>query len=208
MSKILIFGLQKSGKALFELLKNNNNVQLYDDNLDIIDKTWTEGKLLGMLTVKERIHTFDLIVFSPSIPRNNWLLALAAEKNIPIINEFEFCLKRCKAKTICVTGTDGKTTTSCIIDSILNSGGIKHRLAGNVGIPFSTCCDAINNDEIAVLEVSSFMLTDSKLKPDIAVVTNITVDHLDWHKDIKEYINAKSNITKYQTENDILILNS
>ncbi len=208
MSKILIFGLQKSGKALFNLLKDKSDVVLYDDNLDIVDDRWTEGKLINMLAVKESIHTFDLIIYSPSIPQNNWLLVLADEKNIPILNEFEFCFNRCKAKTICVTGTDGKTTTAYIMDSILKCSGIKHKLAGNVGIPFSTCCDDLNTEDIAVLEVSSFMLTGSHLKPDIAIVTNITADHLDWHKDFKEYIKAKANITKHQTEKDILILNA
>lgn len=212
MKKILVFGCKNTGKGLYRLLSKDsqNDVWLYDDNIsDCDDELKNTGKLLSMYVVKDSIHTFDLLVFSPSINRSNWLIQLALQNGITVLNEFEFCFLRCKAKTVCITGTDGKTTTTLMIENILRRSGKSFRMAGNMGYPFSFCCDELTKEDILLAEVSSFMLEEScHITPDIAVVTNIAPDHITWHKSFRNYCIAKSNLVRYLPNDALVILNA
>ena len=113
----------------------------------------------------------------------------------------------CPAKIIGVTGSDGKTTTTSLINSILQKAGYKTFLGGNIGTPLFTKLPEIKPEDVLVLELSSFQLMGMEVSPDIAVITNITPNHLNIHKDYNEYIEAKKNIFKYQNENGITVLN-
>ena len=116
-------------------------------------------------------------------------------------------MKMCPSKIIGVTGSDGKTTTTSLINAILQGSGYKTFLGGNIGTPLFTKLDEMQPDDIVVLELSSFQLMGMEVSPNISVITNITPNHLNIHKDYEEYIDAKKNIFKYQNENDIVVLN-
>lgn len=116
-------------------------------------------------------------------------------------------MKMCPCKIVGVTGSDGKTTTTSLIYDILTSAGYHTFLGGNIGTPLFTKLEEIKPEDIVVLELSSFQLMGMEVSPDIAVITNITPNHLNIHKDYEEYIEAKKNIFKYQNENGIVILN-
>ena len=124
-----------------------------------------------------------------------------------ITTEIEMVMKMCPCKIIGVTGSDGKTTTTSLIHSILQKSGYHVFLGGNIGMPLFTKLPEMTPEDIVVLELSSFQLMGMEVSPHIAVITNITPNHLNIHKDYEEYIEAKKNIFKYQKEDDILILN-
>ncbi len=135
-------------------------------------------------------------------------LLAAKEKGAVVTSEMEVFFDICPCKIIAVTGSDGKTTTTTLIHKILTEDGYNTWLGGNIGNPLLTQTKDMNPCDIVVLELSSFQLHTMKKSPHIAVMTNITPNHLDMHKDYQEYIDAKKNIMKYQAENDILIVNS
>lgn len=135
------------------------------------------------------------------------LKAAAAEKGAKISSEMELFFELCPAKKIAVTGSDGKTTTTSLIYDMLCRGGYKCYLGGNIGHPLVAELDEITKDDLVVLELSSFQLHTMKQSADIAVVTNVTPNHLDWHTDFNEYIDAKKAVYAYQNENGKLIVN-
>ena len=113
----------------------------------------------------------------------------------------------CPSKIIGITGSDGKTTTTSLIYAILKEAGFKVFLGGNIGTPLFTRLSEMTPEDYVVLELSSFQLMGMEVSPDIAVITNITPNHLNIHKDYEEYIEAKKNIFKYQNEKGIVVLN-
>ncbi len=150
----------------------------------------------------------DIIFKTPGMRYDNPKL-LEAQKNGSIItSEMEVFFEICPANIIAVTGSDGKTTTTTLIYTMLKEAGITAHLGGNIGTPLMTKAEEMSKTDYAVLELSSFQLHTMKKSPHIAVITNITPNHLDWHKDYKEYIDAKKNIALYQDENDILVVNN
>ena len=129
------------------------------------------------------------------------------ERGAIVTTEIEMLMKMCPCKVIGVTGSDGKTTTTSLINAILTEGGYKTFLGGNIGTPLFTKLKEMKKEDILVLELSSFQLMGMTVSPNISVITNITPNHLNIHKDYEEYIESKKNIFKYQNEKDILILN-
>jgi UDP-N-acetylmuramoylalanine--D-glutamate ligase len=119
----------------------------------------------------------------------------------------ELFLELCPAHTFGITGSDGKTTTTTLIYLILKEQGYNCWLGGNIGTPLLDKIDEINPGDMVVLELSSFQLMSMKCSPNIAVVTNVTPNHLDVHTSYQEYIDAKKNIMRFQNEEDILVLN-
>jgi len=117
-------------------------------------------------------------------------------------------MKMCPCKIIGITGSDGKTTTTTLIYEIIKNAGITCHLGGNIGIPLFTKLNEIKPEDIVVLELSSFQLMGMEISPDISVITNITPNHLNIHKDYEEYIDSKKNIFKFQNENGILVINN
>ncbi|WP_443662450.1 UDP-N-acetylmuramoyl-L-alanine--D-glutamate ligase [Clostridium sp.] len=150
---------------------------------------------------------FDVIFKTPSMRIDNPALLKAKQEGTYITSEMEEFIKYCPAKTFGVTGSDGKTTTTTIIYNILKNEGYKTWVGGNIGNPLFANIEEITKEDKVVLELSSFQLMTMNVSTDVAVVTNLSPNHLDIHKNIEEYIDAKKNIFKYQSENDLLILN-
>lgn len=135
-------------------------------------------------------------------------LAAAREKGTIVTSEMEAFFDVCPAHITAVTGSDGKTTTTTLISEMLKKAGFKTWLGGNIGTPLLTKAEEISPDDRVVLELSSFQLHTMKKSPQIAVITNISPNHLDVHKDYREYIDAKKNIMLYQEPSDILVVNA
>jgi UDP-N-acetylmuramoylalanine--D-glutamate ligase len=155
---------------------------------------------------EERILASDLIIKSPGIPSKAPLIQSAIKKGIPVISEIEFAARYTKAKKICITGSNGKTTTTLLIYHILKNAGLNVGLGGNVGKSFAWQV-AEQEFEYFVLELSSFQLDDMyDFKAEIAILTNITPDHLDRYEyQFQNYIDSKFRIINNQTEDDFFI---
>lgn len=151
---------------------------------------------------------FDIIFRSPSCLPTKSELVKAKENGSIITSEVMEVLKLSPSLTIGITGSDGKTTTTTLINEILKSNGYNTFLGGNIGTPLFTKIKDMKKEDIVILELSSFQLMDMNVSPNIAVVTNIAENHLDIHKDFNEYIDAKKNIFKYQDNNSILVVNA
>ena len=154
----------------------------------------------------EKILNADEIIKSPGIPDTAPVIREIQKKGIPIISEIEFAGRYTHAKMICITGSNGKTTTTLLTYHILKNAGLNVGLAGNVGKSLALQV-ATENFDYYVIELSSFQLDNMyKFKADIAVLLNITPDHLDrYGYDMQNYINAKFRITQNQTPNDAFI---
>ena len=153
----------------------------------------------------KKLEGFDLIFRSPSCLPTKLELKQETDRGAIITTEIEMLMEMCPCKIVGITGSDGKTTTTSLINSILKKSGY-HTFLG-IGIPIFTQLEEMTPEDIVVLELSSFQLMGMKVSPDIAVITNITPNHLNIHKDYEEYIEAKKNIFRHQKENGILILN-
>ena len=156
----------------------------------------------------DRVFNTGLIVKSPGIPNEAEVIVRAKNQSIPVISEIEFASSYVEGKIIGVTGTNGKTTTCSLIAHILRRAGMDVALAGNVGNSFAAEL-ASSDHEWWVLELSSFQLDDiNQFRPHIAVLLNITSDHLDRYANLKAYAEAKLRITENQLESDHFIVNS
>ena len=164
-------------------------------------------KCLFGKTYLSKLHGFDLILRSPSCLPTIPELQEEAERGAIVTTEVELLMKMCPCQIIGVTGSDGKTTTTTLIYEILKKARYNFYVGGNIGIPLFTKLNEILPDDKVVLELSSFQLMGMEISPDISVITNITPNHLNVHKDFEEYIEAKKNIFKYQDRDGILILN-
>ena len=129
------------------------------------------------------------------------------EKGVTISSEMEIFFDICPCKIYAVTGSDGKTTTTTVIAEMLRADGYNVHVGGNIGKPLLPEIETISPDDVCVVELSSFQLISMRRSPDVAVVTNLAPNHLDVHKDMEEYIEAKRNIILYQNENQKAVLN-
>lgn len=149
----------------------------------------------------------DIIFKTPGMRYDMPALVAARERGAWVTSEMEVFFDVCPAKIIAVTGSDGKTTTTTLINEFMKKSGYKTRLGGNIGRPLLADSDEIQPDEWVVLELSSFQLHTMRKSPDIAVITNLSPNHLDVHKDYREYIDAKKNIMLYQNSGSLLVIN-
>ena len=158
---------------------------------------------------EERILAVELVIKSPGIPEKAPLIKKLRERGVKIISEIEFGAYYNTAKTICITGSNGKTTTTMLTHHILKKAGIRVGLAGNVGASFAKQV-AEETFDWYVLELSSFQLDDMyDFRADIAIITNITPDHLDrYNYEMQNYTNAKFRILQNQTKTDWFIYNA
>ena len=151
----------------------------------------------------------DLIVVSPGVPANLAALVLARARGIPIWSEIELAWRFLCGKLIAITGSNGKTTTTSLVAHILETAGIATLIGGNIGIPLLSVVESSTDASITVAEVSSFQLEAiAEFRPDIAVLLNLTADHLDRHGSFEEYADAKMRMLENQTERDVAILNA
>ena len=149
----------------------------------------------------------DLVFRTPGMHPANPALQLLRSQGAEITSEMEVFFELCPCKTIAVTGSDGKTTTTTLIAEMLKAAGKTVWLGGNIGTPLLPVCDQIQPADFAVVELSSFQLMDMRRSANVAVVTNLAPNHLDVHKDMDEYVQAKTNIFNFQGAQDTLILN-
>lgn len=213
--KVAVIGLGVSNLPLLDYLHEQKAyVTVFDQRTidqipsEVMDKI-TEYSFEFSLgeTYLSKLQGFDLIFRSPSCLPTIPELVAEADRGAIVTTEIELLIKMCPAKIIGVTGSDGKTTTTSLIYAILKDAGYNAWLGGNIGTPLFTKLPEMKAEDIVVLELSSFQLMEMNVSPSISVITNITPNHLNIHKDYEEYIDAKKNIFKYQDENGILILN-
>lgn len=140
----------------------------------------------------------EMIMRTPGFEYYTPQLVAAREAGAVCTSEMELFFELCPCKIVAVTGSDGKTTTTTLIARMLEAAGCRVHLGGNLGRALLPVADTIGPDDIAVVELSSFQLISMRRSPDVAVVTNVTPNHLDHHKDMQEYIDAKRNILLYQ----------
>ena len=212
---VAIIGLGVSNMPLLSYMKDKKaNVTIFaetDENkidkniLNTINKYKYEtsfGK-----DALSKLKNFDIIFRSPSCLPTRKELVEEKQRGAIVTTEIEMLMKLAPCKIIGITGSDGKTTTTSLVYSILKKAGYKTYLGGNIGFPIFTKLDEITPEDVIVLELSSFQLMGMEQSPNIGVITNITPNHLNIHKDYQEYIDAKKNIFKYQQESDIVVLN-
>ena len=149
----------------------------------------------------------EIALRTPGMPFYCAELNALRDKGVQITSEMEIFFDICSCKIVAVTGSDGKTTTTSVIAEMLRQGGYTVHLGGNIGKPLLPEIESVCPDDVAVVELSSFQLISMRRSPDVAVVTNLQPNHLDVHKDMQEYIEAKKNIILYQNKNDKAVLN-
>lgn len=155
----------------------------------------------------ENLKGFDIIFRSPSCMPTKKELVKEETRGAIVTTEIEMLMKLCPGTVIGVTGSDGKTTTTSLIYEILKTAGYKCYLGGNIGTPIFTKLGEMEENDMIVLELSSFQLMNMNVSPKISVITNISPNHLNVHSSYEEYIEAKENIYKYQDRDGILVLN-
>ncbi|NLN66009.1 MAG: UDP-N-acetylmuramoyl-L-alanine--D-glutamate ligase [Clostridiaceae bacterium] len=155
----------------------------------------------------DRLSGFDIIFRTPGMRFDLPQIQRETSNGAELTSEMETFMKLCPAFIYAVTGSDGKTTTTTLIYEMLKQEGYHCYLGGNIGTPLLDRVHEMNADDRVVLELSSFQLHTMKHSPDVAVITNISPNHLDIHKSMEEYISAKTNIFKYQNESNRIVLN-
>lgn len=212
--RIAVIGAGVSNMPLIRLLSENNcSVTVCDKRtLDALGKV---GEELSALHAELKLGEdylegldHDLIFRTPGLMPFDEHLVAAKEKGSIVTSEMEVFFRLCPCRTIAVTGSDGKTTTTTVISELLKAAGYTVHLGGNIGHPLLCDVPQMKPDDIAVLELSSFQLHSMSCRPNVAVVTNISPNHLDKHKDYQDYIDAKMSIFARQEHSDKLVLNS
>ncbi len=209
--KVLVIGAARSGLAGAEFLaKQGNQVVLTDmkqpvqlDNLAELGVSFVWGEQPDVEAIQP-----DYIVMSPGVPLTIPPVQYAKEHGIPVIGELELAYRNCKAPFAAITGTNGKTTTTTLIGELMKKTGRQVFVGGNIGVPIITYAEKLCEDDIVVAEVSSFQLeTVESFCPHLALMINLTPDHLDRHGDMAGYLAAKARIFENQKESDYLVLN-
>ena len=194
--KILVYGLGKSGLSVLKFLKKDNEITKHDDKIQVDNKKITKIK-------------FDYIIISPGIDINKCKLSKFLKNNSQkIYTDLDIFYNHHKENNkITITGTNGKSTTAKILYEALKDQKVDVRLVGNIGNPV-LLEKKITNKTVFVIEASSYQLEYSQLfKSNIALILNISPDHLERHKTINKYVSAKFKLIKNQSKNDFVILN-
>ena len=212
--RVVVIGIGVSNTPLIELLLDNKLP------ITVCDMRTAEavGELAQSFSKKgaklclgpdylEALSDGDVIFRTPGLLPTNPALIAAKERGAVVTSEMEAFFALCPCRTIAITGSDGKTTTSSIIAELLKAGGHRVHLGGNIGKPLLTEIPDMRVEDIAVLELSSFQLHSIDIRPDTAIVTNVSPNHLDKHIDFDDYVAAKRRIFENQRPEDTLILN-
>ena len=214
MARVVVLGGAESGvgaavlakvKGFDVFLSDKGQIkESYADTLRKWDIPFEQGQ-----HTEELILNADEVVKSPGIPGTVPMVQKVKENGIPVISEIEFASRYDSAKKICITGSNGKTTTTSLIYYLLKNAGLNVGLGGNIGQSYAYQV-ATEHFDFYVLEISSFQLDDIRdFRPDIAIITNITPDHLDrYDHKMENYVNAKFNITRNLREDDCFIFDS
>lgn len=211
--KVGLVGIGISNLPAIEYLHSlGATVILYDKNVNLFAEypTLKEMGLEAYLgdDYLKKLDGLDYIFRSPGVRPFYPEIEEAEKKGTVISSEIEMLIHLCPCKIIAVTGSDGKTTTTTLISKFLEEAGYKVWLGGNIGKAIFSKIDEMKKEDIVVLELSSFQLMTLRESPDVSVITNISPNHLDYHRSYDEYIDAKANIFKYPKEDSILVLNA
>lgn len=214
--KVMVFGWARSGKAAAQRLVELSaivtvvNGGAFDTDETIYQKLLAAGVTFINHDDDQAIDkSFDFLVKNPGIPYETAIVKKALGLDIPVLTEVEVALSSFDGRLIAVTGSNGKTTTTSLIRDMLKASGQTVTTAGNIGTPVSEVVGPLTSQDTLLLELSSFQLMGlPDIKPDIALITNIFANHLDYHGDRAHYVAAKYQITKNQTANQKLILNA
>src|ERR1700684_731065 len=203
--KVLVVGLGKSGFAAALFLRRRGAQALSEEIPSLLEAgIAVEAGGHGLLTFRRQ----DLIVVSPGVPLSTPELVQVRTLGLPIIGELELAARFLQGNVLAITGSNGKTTTTTLCGEIFSAAGLQTRVAGNIGLPVIEVVDQSTAGEWSVLEVSSFQLeTTESFHPRIAVILNITPDHLDRHGTFENYVAMKEKIFANQTAEDFLVLN-
>ncbi len=215
--RVLVIGLGRSGTAAINTLRKLGAEVIGNDRKsrkelgEVVDRLEEEGirLLLGSHPI-ELLDAIDLIIVSPGVPSDNPILVEAQGRGIPVWGEVELAYRISRAPFIGITGTKGKSTTATLVGEMLKRGRFDRVVtAGNIGTALCQEVLDLKERDIIVAEVSSFQLeTIERFRPHVAVMLNIHRDHMDRHRDMKEYIAAKSRIFENQTEDDFAVINA
>lgn len=194
--KVLVLGLAKSGEAAAHLLVKLGAIVTINDGKPFDENPAAQSLLeegikviCGSHPIELLDENFELVVKNPGIRYDNPMIVRALEKAIPIITEVELAYLISDAPIIGITGSNGKTTTTTMIADVLNNGGKSGLLSGNIGFPASEVAQKATNEDVLVMELSSFQLMGiQQFHPHIAVITNLMPTHIDYHGSFEEYV--------------------
>ena len=213
--RIVILGAGESGVGT-ALLAQQKKYDVFVSDASIITPGFKNELIMSSIDFEEGVHTkekifnADVVMKSPGIPEKNELVKELRKRKIEIISEIEFAYRfKGDSKIIAITGSNGKTTTTAMVYHICKEGGLDCAMVGNIGYSFARQV-AKEPKKVYVAEISSFQLDDIKtFRPDVAILTNITEDHLDRYEyKFENYIRSKFNIIKNQTKDDVFIYNA
>jgi UDP-N-acetylmuramoylalanine--D-glutamate ligase len=210
--RVVVVGAARSGVAAAHLLVSRGaSVVLTDtrETIDPADELRRAGVVLELGGHRlDTLTSADLIVLSPGVSPRQADVAAARAAGVPVIGEVELASRWLAGRIVAVTGTKGKSTTTTLIGRMLEAGGLKASVGGNIGVPLSAQVDASTPEVIHVVEASSFQLeTTERFRPWIAVLLNLSADHLDRHESIEEYAAAKGRIFANQQADDFAVVN-
>ena len=212
--RIAVFGLGVSNRPLVRLLLEFGCDVLGCDRTprEQLDQEVLDLEALGCkLSVGEHYLDnleADLVFRTPGMHPENPALVELRGKGAEVTSEMEVFFEVCPCTRIAVTGSDGKTTTTTLVSEMLKAEGHTVWLGGNIGTPLLPLVRQMRTDDYAVVELSSFQLMDMTRSPHIALITNLAPNHLDVHKDMEEYVEAKKNIYRFQSDVDVLVVNA
>lgn len=211
--KIAVLGIGRSNIPAIQFLnKLGAKISVRDKNKSALEKCPELVKLDIELLLGDNylsnLDKFDYILRTPGIKPFLPEIEEAIKKGVKLTSEIELLIDLAPCKVIGVTGSDGKTTTTTLISKFLEKEGYKVWLGGNIGKSIFAEIEKMDRKDIIVLELSSFQLMTLRKSPNISVITNISPNHLDYHRSFEEYVLAKANIFFKQTKNDIIVLNN
>jgi UDP-N-acetylmuramoylalanine--D-glutamate ligase len=193
--KIAILGFGIEGQAVADYLQDHNI------SFDVLDQKENPDYL-------KNLDAYDVVFRSAGVRLNQPEILAAKKRGTEITSQIKFFIGNCPAKIVGITGTKGKGTTSKLIYDMMQAAGMHAYLAGNIGVAAINLLDRLRETDYVVLELSSFQLQDLETSPHIAVVLMVVPEHLDYHSDVNEYVDAKNAITKFQKAEDFSVINS
>ena len=214
--RVLVFGSGKSGIGAADLLGAVGAEPVIYDGNENADKESVLKKTSGTYPVEfyagelpeEVLESLDLVVLSPGVPTDLPLVKRFYEMGLPVWGEVELAYRTGKGRVLAITGTNGKTTTTALLGKIMKDACPSVFVVGNIGTPYTSKAQEMQENSVTVAEISSFQLeTIEEFAPEVSAILNVTEDHLNRHHTMEEYIRVKELITKNQSSEDVCVLN-
>ena len=211
--RVTVAGAARSGVAAARLLAGRGaRVRLSETRPEVAERAELEALGVEIEAGGHRLESFvdaDLVVLSPGVPADHPLVAAARARGVPVIGELELASRWLRGRMVAITGTKGKSTTTALTGQILAAAGFRVSVGGNIGVPLSGQVEASTSDMLHVVEASSFQLEQiDTFHPWIAVLLNLSADHLDRHASVDDYRAAKARIFENQVPDDWAVVNA